>query len=81
MEEKELENPKAFIRYSQTIHFIMEILNRRKLQHTTSNHSADIEFKDLMKLCKDCTKEPFPFLVNDRTLLSINPLKFRKNLL
>ena len=33
-----------------------------------------------MKLCKDYTKEPFSFLVNDTTLSSDNPLRFRNNL-
>ena len=46
-----------------------------------SNHLLDIDFKDFMKLYKDYTKEPFSFLVNDTTLSSDNPLRFRKNLL
>ena len=33
-------------------------------QRIGSNHLADIEFKDFMKLYKDYTKEPFSFLVN-----------------
>ena len=33
-----------------------------------------------MKLYKDYTKEPFSFLVNDKTLPSDNPLRFRKKL-
>ena len=59
--------------------FIMEITNKRELQEIASNHSFHIEFKDFMKLGKDYTKEPF--LVNDTTLLSDNPLGFTKNLL
>ena len=59
----------------------MKIPNKRELQYIASNSLADIEFKELMKRCKDCTKEPFSFLVNDTTLLSINALKFRKNVL
>ena len=38
-------------------------------------------FKDFMKLYKDFAKEPYSFLVNDATLSSDNPLRFRKNLL
>ena len=34
-----------------------------------------------MELYKDYTKEPVPFLLNDTTLSSDNPLRFRKNLL
>ena len=45
------------------------------------NHSSDIDFKDFMKIYKKCTAEPYSFLVNDTTLRSDNPLRFRKNLL
>ena len=34
-----------------------------------------------MKLYNDYTKELYSFLVNDTTLTSDNPLRFRKNLL
>ena len=33
-----------------------------------------------MKIYEDHSKEPYSFLVNDRTLLSDNPLRFRKKL-
>ena len=33
-----------------------------------------------MKLHKDYTKEPYSFLLDDSTLSSDNPLRFRKNL-
>ena len=68
------------IRLNTTHYFIMKIPNKRKLQQMPSNHSSDIEFKDFMKLCKDYTKEPYSFLMNNTTLPSDNPLRFRKNL-
>ena len=34
-----------------------------------------------MKLYKNYTEVPFTFLVNDTTLSSDNPLRFKKNLL
>ena len=34
-----------------------------------------------MKIYKKCTAEPYYFLVNDATLPSDDPLRFRKNLL
>ena len=46
-----------------------------------SNHSSDIEFKDFLKLYIDYTKEPLSILVNDMTLSSDIPVRFRKNLL
>ena len=58
----------------------MKILNKRKLQQIALNHSSDIDFKDFMKIYKKCTKEPYSFLVNDTTLLSSDPLRFRHNL-
>ena len=33
-----------------------------------------------MKTYRECTKEPYSFLIIDTTLSSTNPLKFRKNL-
>ena len=59
----------------------MKSLNKRELHQIASNHSSDIDFKDFMKLYKDYTKEIYSFLVNDTTLSSDNPLRFRKNLL
>ena len=58
----------------------MKIPNKRELQQIALNHSSDIDFKDFMKLCKKCSTEPYSFLVNDTTLLSDGPLRFRKNL-
>ena len=59
----------------------MNIPNKREVLQIASNHLSDIGFKDFMKLCKEYTKEPYSLLVNDTTLLSDNPLPFRKNLL
>ena len=67
------------IRLNATHYFIMKIPNKRELQQITSNHSSDIGFKDFMKLYKEYTKEPYSFLVNDMTLSSDNPLRFRKS--
>ena len=69
------------IRLNATHCFIMKIPNKIELQQTASNHSSDINFKDFMKLYKYYTEEPYSFLVNDTTLSSDNPLRFRKNLL
>ena len=58
----------------------MKINNKRELQHIAINYSADIDYKDLIKIYKECTKEPFNFLTIDTTLPSSNPLRFRKKL-
>ena len=57
----------------------MKIPNKRELQQIASNHSSGIDCKDFMKLYKGYTIEQYSFLVNDTTLSSDNPLRFRKN--
>ena len=58
----------------------MKIANKRELQEIAINHSSDIDFTDFVKIYKKCTSEPYSFFVNDTTLSSNNPLRFRKNL-
>ena len=69
------------VRLNSTHLFIMKIPNKRELQQIALNHSSDTDFKDFMNIYKKSTKEPYSFLVNDTTLLSDDPLRFRKNLL
>ena len=52
-----------------------------ELQQIALNRSSDIDFKDFIKIYKKCTAEAYSFLVNDTTLPSDDPLRFRKNLL
>ena len=68
------------VRLNSAHFFIMKILNKRELQQIALNHSSDIDFKDFMKIYKKCTKEPYPFLVNDTTLQLSDPLRFSYNL-
>ena len=56
----------------------MKIPNKRELQQIALNHSSDIDY---MNIYKKCTTEPYSFLVNDTTLPSDDPLRFRKSLL
>ena len=69
------------VRLNSTHFFIMKIPNKKELQQIALNHSSDIDFKDFMNIYKKYTKEPYSFLVNDASLPSYNPLRFRKNLL
>ena len=69
------------VRLNSTHFFIMKIPNKRELQQIALNHSSDIDFKNFMKIYKKCTAKPYSFLVNDTTLPSDGPLRFRKNLL
>ena len=72
--------PKDF-RLNSTHSFIMKIPNKRELQQIALNHSLDTDFKDCIKIYKNCTATLYSFLVSDTTLLSDNLLRFRKNLL
>ena len=67
------------VRLNTTYFFIMEIPNKRELQQIAIIYSSDIDFKDFVKIYKKCTDGPYSFLVNDTTLSSDNPLRFRKN--
>ena len=68
------------VRLNSTHYLIMKINNRRELQNIAINHSADIDYKDFMKIYRECTKDRFNFLTTDTTLQANNPLRFRKNL-
>ena len=68
------------VRLNTTQFFISKILNKRDLQQIVINHSSDISTKDFINIYRKCTAEPYWFLVNDTTLASDNPLRFRKTL-
>ena len=68
------------VRLNTTLIFIMKIPDKRELQQIAINHSSNIDTKDFIKVYKKCTDEPYSILVNDATLSSDNPLRFRKNL-
>ena len=66
------------VRLNTTHFFIKKIPNKRELQQIAISHSPDIDFKDFINVYKKCTNKPYSFLVNDTTLASDNPLRFRK---
>ena len=68
------------VRLTSTHFFVMKIPNKTELQQIALNYSSDINSKDFIKIYKKSTAEPYSFLVNDATLASDNPLRFRKNL-
>ena len=68
------------VRLNLTHYLIMKINNKRELQNIAINHSADIGYKDFIKIYRECKKEPYNFLTIDATLLSTNTLRFTKNL-
>ena len=44
------------------------------------NHSAEIDYKDFVKIYRESTTKPYYFLTIDTTLPATDPLTFRKNL-
>ena len=60
--------------------FISKIPNKRELQQIAVNHSSDINTKDFANIYRKCTAELYSYFVNDTTLASNDPLRFRKNL-
>ena len=46
------------VRLNSRHYLIMKISNKRELQNIAINHSADIDYKDFMKIYRECTKEP-----------------------
>ena len=68
------------VRLKSTHYLIMKINNKKELQNIAINHSAGIDYKDFMKIYKECTKEYFNFLTIDTILPLSNPLRLRKNL-
>ena len=55
----------------------MKISNKKELQNIAINHSADIDYKNLMKIYRE---QQF-FLTTHTTLPASDLLKFRKNIL
>ena len=69
------------VRLNSTHYFVRKINNRKELQNIAINYSPDINYKDFVKIYRECIKEPFNFLTIDTTLPASNSLRFRKNLL
>ena len=68
------------VRLSSMHYLIMKIHDKKELQNFAINHSADIDYKDFMKIYRKFTNEPYSFLTIDATLPANNSLRFRKNL-
>ena len=66
------------VRLNTTHFFIAKIPNKRELQQIATNHSSDISTKDFINIYRKYTIESYSFLVNDTTLASDFPLRFRK---
>ena len=68
------------VRLNSEHYLIMKINKKGELQNIAINHSADIDYKDFLKIYRECRGEPYSFLTIDTTLPASNPLRFRKKL-
>ena len=55
------------VRLNFTHYILFKLNNKRELQNIAINHSADIDYKDFIKIYTICTKKPFSFLTIDTT--------------
>ena len=58
---------------NSTHYLIMKVNNKRELRNITDNNSADIDYQDFIKICRECTKEPYNFLTTDTILPDRDP--------
>ena len=65
-------------RLNSTSDLIMKIKNKGELQNIAINHSADIDYKDFVKMYRECTNGPYYFLAIDPILPESDPLRFKK---
>ena len=53
------------VRLNCTHYIIFKLNNKRELQNIAINQSSDIDYKDLVKIYRNCTREPYNFLTID----------------
>ena len=68
-----------YVKFNSIDYLITKINNKREQQNIAISHSADIDYKDFMKIYRKYKKEPFSFLTYDTTLPASDPLRFRKH--
>ena len=55
------------VRLNCTHYILFKLNSKRELQKIAINNSTDIDYKDCIKIYRDCTKELFNFLTIDTT--------------
>ena len=57
----------------------MKIYHKREVQQIAIDHSADTDYRDFLKIYRNCANEPYSFFTIDTILPADNPVRFRKN--
>ena len=52
------------LRLNSTHYLIMKINIKKELQNIATNHLAKIDYKDFMKIYRECTKNPYSLFDN-----------------
>ena len=68
-----------YARLNSTHYLLMKIQSKKELQNIAQENSGNIDFKDLLKIYKDYTSEPYSFMIIDATVPSSDSMRFRKN--
>ena len=55
------------VRLNSTLCLLMKIHNRRELRNIAINHSADIDYKGILMIYRNCTKESYNFFIFNTT--------------
>ena len=53
--------------------------NRKELQNTATDYSADIDYYDFVRIYRECARKQYSFFAIDTTLPASDFLRFRKN--
>ena len=69
------------VRLNSTQYLIMKISNRKELQNIAIIILADIDYKNFVRIYRECARKSYSFLTINTTLPASDPLKFRKKLL
>ena len=67
------------IRLNYTYWLILKTPNKQEIKQIAFNHSSDIDFQDVMNLCKKCTAKPYSFFSYWYYSCIYNSLCFREN--
>ena len=67
------------VRLNSTHYLIIQIHNKRELQNITIDHSADIDYKEFLKIYRNSANEPYSFFTINTTLPADDSMRFRKN--
>ena len=66
-------------RLNSTHYLLTKINSKKELRNIANDNSADLEYKDFLKLYRHFTSKPYSFMIIDETLPSNNPNKYRDN--